>query len=602
MTMPTTVVAATTTSRSERMRVSSELVRAAVCWAALGLVFGCANKKLASEQASSSSAPTLAALPEPAGLVAELALAHPDSVFKALRELGAPMSALLPAGFPLLTTTLLGLPPLSADSFDPDISAVGALAESSNGEIGWVVALHAVSGPELVAKLSTGDRAPFRAQLSATNGLTLLEPTPPPAAVPAPPRAALAVFDNYLLVATTPELLPSFGPYVARMLPRQPPSQASFSLRISPHALATEVVPALRASWASYRTNLASQDQSERAAHGGRAPDFGDPAQVILGLDAGVESMLAGLESATHLELDIEPFSDRLEATLVLTPAVGSPAQGLLATLGAGDANELLTFPAQTRLAFGATRSSAERDSAAKVAGDDWVRLLGSRMSERDTRTLRGVLADWELGRGARSSYGYLGGADPGAFLVADVADAAHLRRAAHGFFGLLTMPGIRAPLSEFLGQPRVNESATAHLDFAPDVQLAKVAFSASNTANHATAAAPPLSFAWFVEEKTSFAASGKDAEPVLKQVVQAARAAEPSLGASPGIAGGVQRIGDQAALFAYADARALAASMDATQPAPVFFSIGKRNQAVFLRIEVSKPAISVALDRALGH
>ena len=36
-----------------------------------------------------------------------------------------------------------------------------------------------------------------------------------------------------------------------------------------------------------YRTRLTHLDQSSRSAHGGRAPDFADPAQVILGADAG---------------------------------------------------------------------------------------------------------------------------------------------------------------------------------------------------------------------------------------------------------------------------------------------------------------------------
>jgi len=44
------------------------------------------------------------------------------------------------------------------------------------------------------------------------------------------------------------------------------------------------------------------------------------------------------------------------------------------------------------------------KEEAAKAAGDDWVRLLGPRLSEREARTLRGVLADWELGRGARTA------------------------------------------------------------------------------------------------------------------------------------------------------------------------------------------------------
>jgi hypothetical protein len=114
----------------------------------------------------------------------------------------------------------------------------------------------------------------------------------------------------------------------------------------------------------------------------------------------------------------------------------------------------------------------------------------------------------------------------------------------------------------------------------------------------------PPLDFAWFVEEKTGFGASGKSASPVLKKVVLAARGADASLGGSPEISGGVQRIGDRAAVFAYADAR-IVGSADApaaAQPAPVFFSVGKRESAAFLRIEVTKPAIDLALNHALGH
>jgi hypothetical protein len=602
--MPTTAAAATTTSRSERMRASFLLTRAALCWVAFS-VAGCTQMKDAPGQSAASSARALADLPEPPGVVAELALAHPDAAFRALRELGSPMSALLPAGFPLFVATVLGLPPLSADSFDTEVPALGAFTQDPKGAIGWVVALHTLSGPELVAKLSTGDHAPFRVLPSDHPGLTRLEPSVSTGSTPNQPSETLGVFDNYLLVAESDELLASFGPYVARMLPRRPPPHAAFALTVSQHALTAQAVPALRAAWASYRTSLARQDQTDRAAHGGRAPDFGDPAQVILGMDASVESVLSTLESATALELDVEPFPNRLEATLSLTPAAGSAAEQLLATFGAADAKPLLTLPAETRAALGVSRSPAERDEAAKVAGDDWVRLLGPRLSEHDAQTLRGVLSDWDLGRGPGSEYGYLGGTDSGVFVVADAADRARLMRAGHGFFGLLSLSGVRAPLSEFLGQPHVSESVAVHADFGADVQLAKVTFKPTGAVSHAKSMmVPALDFAWFVEEKTGFGASGRSAIPVLKKVVLAARGAEASLGGSPDISAGVQRIGDQAALFAYADTRVVgfADSTAAAQPAPMFFSIGKRESAAFLRVEVTKPAIDLALNRALGR
>ncbi len=215
-------------------------------------------------------------------------------------------------------------------------------------------------------------------------------------------------------------------------------------------------MPALRGLWAAYRTRLAHLDQTNRSAHGGRAPDFADPAQVILGADALVESMLALVDGAAALELDFEPFADRLDLTVLLEPEAGSEVHTKLAAWAAADARALLTLPLETQFALGLSRTNDEREAAGKAAGDDWARLLGARLSERDAQQLRGVLADWELGRGTETSYGFLGGSEPGAFLVASVADAARIKRAGTGFFGLLALPGVRAPLVEFLGQPRV--------------------------------------------------------------------------------------------------------------------------------------------------
>jgi hypothetical protein len=64
-----------------------------------------------------------------------------------------------------------------------------------------------------------------------------------------------------------------------------------------------------------------------------------------------------------------------------------------------------------------------------------------------------------------------------------------------------------------------------------------------------------------------------------------------------------VQRIGAQAALFAFADAGA-GAPIDGgipVAPAPVFLSLGKRERVGFLRIEISKSATDLALRRVVG-
>ena len=564
--------------------------------AALGVSQGCAKKQRSSERVSSSAA-ALPDLPEPPGILAELRVAHPDATFRTLRELGRPLSGLLPAGFPMLTASLLGLPPLTADSFDPELPVVGLLIQSGESSPAWLLAVHAVSGPELVAKLCTGDHAPFLNVASAVAGLTLIQPSAEnkkdPKTLP-----ALAVFDNYLLIAEKAESLLSAGPYAARMLPKRPAAQAAIAVRFAHSALESKLVPALRGLWAAYRTRLAHLDQTNRSAHGGRAPDFADPAQVILGADTLVESLFSLVDGAATLELAFEPFANRLDAAVLLEPEAGSEVQSKLATLAAADARTFLTLPAETQFALGLARTNDEREAAGKAAGDDWVRLLGARLSERDAQQLRGVLADWELGRGTETCYGFLGGSEPGAFLVAKVADAARLKRAGSGFFGLLALPSVRGPLVEFLGQPRVSDSA-APSDGLSNVTRKRLSFAATGPGKTPTS---PLSFAWLVNEERAFAAASKNGDAALKTVVQSARGEQKTLGAQAGIADSVQRIGAQAALFAYLDARVpFGVGGEQTLPAPLFLALGKRETGAALRIEIAKPALDLALQGALG-
>ncbi|MEO8902164.1 MAG: hypothetical protein ABI488_09815 [Polyangiaceae bacterium] len=585
------------------MRVSPKpigaLVLASACALVLGL--GCTNKNRASEQAAASALAVRPDLPEPRGVLGELTLLHPGASFAAFREVGGLAAALLPAGFPMFVATAFGLPPLSADSFDPDLPVFGALLEGENAQPGWVLAVHAVSGPELVAKLTTGDHAPFHSGSGAVAGLTLLQPNTAPGSSLAAARS-LAVFDNYFLVASTGDALQAVGPYAARMLPKHALPQAPIALRFSKRSLSSQVVPALRGMWAGYRTSLSHLDQDERSAHGGRPPDFGDPAQVILGADTVVESALSLIDGAAALELDLAPFPKRIEATLLLQPEESSDAHTRLAALAAGTAKPLLSLPAETQFALGISRTADEREAAGKAAGDDWVRLLGARLSAVGATQLRATLGDWELGRGLRSCYGFLGGSEPGAYLVTDVSDSARLKHAGQGLFALFSVPGVRAPVSEFLGDPHVAEGSAPKAEVLPNVSRKQLTFT-PNAAHKAPV--PPLAFAWLVSDQVGYAAAGKNADPVLKKVLDSASGQGETLAGKAGIAEGVQRIGDQAAVFAYLDARLVLppapSGGPASPPAPLLLALGKRGNSGYLQLEISKPVIDLALHRALG-
>lgn len=117
-------------------------------------------------------------------------------------------------------------------------------------------------------------------------------------------------------------------------------------------------------------------------------------------------------------------------------------------------------------------------------------------------------------------------------------------------------------------------------------------------------ASVPQLTFSWRVDDSAGFAAVGKNADAVLGALVKSAHAEQETLAGKPGVADSVQRIGDQAALFAYVDARRLARA-DGTRAggsAPMFLAIGKRAGAASVRLEISKAAIDWALQSALGQ
>ena len=524
---------------------------------------------------------------------------HPDVTFRALRELGSPVSALLPAGYPMLAATLFGLPPLAADSFDADVPVRGLVLQSGGADPGFVLGLHLVSGPEFVAKLSTGSAPPFRVAPGPPSSPTVLQASvPADAGANASSALALGVFDNYLLVASSPELLTRAGPYVARTLSRHAPPNAPVSFTVSKQGLADQVVPALRARWASYRTNLERLDRDSRSAHGGRAPDFADPAAVILGADSGVESVLSLLEGASGLDLTVEPTTQRVVLTLLLTP--GAANQNRLVDAVETDSQALLSLPESTFFALSGARSAAEMAASDSNAGQDWAELLGSRLSEHDAKTVREVLSNWQHGRGTQTTWAALGGAEPGAALVTTVRDRAALEHAAHGLFGLFALPGVRAPLTEFLGQPSVVESSSAVVGLDGPVAREKLTFATGGKKVQFNL--PALDFAWRVTDQTGFAVGSKAAAPLLGTLVQAAHGAGPTLGTNRAVAEGVARASTHAGIVAYVDLRALGATSAASEPAALFLSLGRQGNAAFLRVEVSKPAVDFAIHGALGQ
>jgi len=111
------------------------------------------------------------------------------------------------------------------------------------------------------------------------------------------------------------------------------------------------------------------------------------------------------------------------------------------------------------------------------------------------------------------------------------------------------------------------------------------------------------LSFAWLVEDQSGFAAASHNADAALKAVVESARGRRATLADTAGLTDSVRRVGEQAALYSYLDARVVFGSTGPASPAPapVLLAVGKRGTSAWVRLEIAKPAVDLAAAGLLG-
>jgi hypothetical protein len=376
---------------------------------------------------------------------------------------------------------------------------------------------------------------------------------------------------------------------VVRTLAKHPPPVSDLQLLVEQQPLHALLVPALRASWAQYRGALERLAQEERKAHADHSADFADPSAVLLGSDALLEGLFALLDGSRRLELTLDAGSERAALTLALTPEDSGPAHELAESVGGADARALLSLPDSTLLALGVTRDVGGIQTAAETAGDEWVRVLGERLSARDAKLVRATLADWERGRGASSQYGLLASPALSGFVSSSVSDPAALERAGQGFLQLLALPSVRAPIAQFVGAPSVAPGKPS-----AGTNGATVHFAARDKAH---AAFEPIELRWRVDGSSALAAAGAHAEPVLAALAAAAHG-EHALSGVPGLAEAAGRLGTQSALFAYFDARALGAEHNA----PALLALGKRDGRLAVYVELSRAALAAISLRLREH
>ncbi len=102
------------------------------------------------------------------------------------------------------------------------------------------------------------------------------------------------------------------------------PSGPSWEIEHVPQsALAGPLSRRLAASWDEGRAWLVARDEEQRAKHGGRPPDFGDPRVVVDAVDGVVKRREALVAGARRARLTVDASEDDVHAELVVTPGTG---------------------------------------------------------------------------------------------------------------------------------------------------------------------------------------------------------------------------------------------------------------------------------------
>ena len=576
---------------------------------ALGGCSGCGDEANGNAAASASAAraAALAPVPAPEALLADVFVRAPDETWRALRDLiGFPATA-LPSSSGLMAGTLIGLSGSVAGSISGDVPMVGALVDDPKSEsrISGVAGMHVRSGSELVASLTKGSAAAYTARRDAPSGVTLLEPIKGKA----PEDVALGVVGNYLLAARRSDLVLAFGPYVARTLPKAEIPPEPVAVIAKKKALSGAVTKLVRDSWASYKKTLEGKDQKNRALHGGRAPDFGDPAAAMLGVDGMVERLAAVLQSSEAARLVIVPGRQHVEARLTLAPVAGGEAETLVRDLEVGDLSALLALPRRTLLGVASRTSEKGRADAAKASSTGLVKLFSDRLSPDDKKKLEATLDSLAAARGDDISYGLLATPSPAAVLRTPASSATEFTNAAKGAFNLLRVRAFAEPLRQFVGDVDVKQASVKIEGLPGNVRRAVVTIKpapmrlATGKADLVNLAPKPIEFMWTIRDGVAYGAAALDAAPVLVDIATASTDPKATLAADAAVAASAKRIGGGVSFAVMVQPVALGMTggpFGGKAPSsPLLVAVGRSEKRGWVRVDIEKQAFGALVRQA---
>ena len=333
-------------------------------------------------------------VPAPDGLLAEIVMTTPNTTWSRIQRGVGGAAGFFPSTLGGIVCAVAGLDSALGPEIDGGAPVFAALAGSADvASVGFAIAMKLVDPRKARAVLLDAETARFSSRDVA--GMTALLPKGD-----APGGLAVALArGGYLVIARSEADLVRLAPYVTRTLPARVLSPNALVVDVPGAALKGPLLSRLAAEWGGFQADLSSQDEKLRAAHGGRAPDFGDPQAILATLDAVVKSRLAMVGDLDSARVSIDADADAVHAVLALVPSPGGgPATLAIDAMHPGDATPLLSAPSSP-LTILIRDDAAGRAKDAALAESAIAGALGARLPAEAKKKLRGVMDDWASAR-----------------------------------------------------------------------------------------------------------------------------------------------------------------------------------------------------------
>lgn len=393
------------------------------------------------EDASTMAEPPV---PAPERMIADLVFASPNATWNRLQKNIGGAIGILPAGAGGILCSVFDVDPALGPEIDGGSPAFGVLA-GDPASPSWAVALKLVELRRARGVLVDGDVARFTPKEAV--GYTELVPK----VEARQPGAALALTKSgYLIIARHRDELAGLVPYVSRTLPTREIPKSGAVIEMPKSAIANVIAPRLEQGWSDFRAYLLSQDENARKAHGGRAPDYGDPKAIVAGLDVAAKSKIDLVKDVERVKMTFDVDENGAFLDTSLFPSTGGgPASKWIDGMTVGGPEAVLSMPATSAVALSMRDKGTGElsDAGAAEIEQSLVSAFGGKLTAADAKKVRELGEDFTKARGDTLGAAMSWDEPRGLFFRGAVKDNEAATRAVRASVELLKIPAVLSTL-----------------------------------------------------------------------------------------------------------------------------------------------------------